>query len=567
MRKRDKKANNLFLNILKIILFLIFIIIVFKIAPNYEKNDTYDYSKINLIINNNNVTKKLKKDLYINEKNVIYMSIQDIQNYFDNYIYVDEENNQIITTYGEKIAVLPLNENRIEINNSNINVLSGAILKEDIYYLPITSMSQVYNINIDYIKENKILILDSLDRQLIKADISKKTNVKYKDTTFSKTVAKLKKGEKVVCIEDLNDNWTKIRTSNGKIGYIKTKVLQNEIYVRENIDVLNSTEKINLVWDYYSEYAKVPNRSGTQISGVNVVSPSFFSLITEGNGSINTNIGEEGLNYIEWAKQNNYKVWAMFSNNSYKDTTSKILNSYELRTKLINNIVNLAIKYELDGINLDFENMNTSDKDMFSRFVIELKPKLQEAGKILSVDVTAPDGGSNWSNCYDRNIIGDVADYIVFMAYDQYGISATEPGTTAGYNWVENSLKKFIDREEINSEKIILGIPFYTRLWEESNGKASSKIVNMKSVEEVLPDNVNKQWNDELKQYYVEYNQDGKTYKMWIEDETSLREKVKLVSKYNLAGVASWEKDREVNNIWNIIKEELSYIKIDRKGS
>ena len=144
--------------------------------------------------------------------------------------------------------------------------------------------------------------------------------------------------------------------------------------------------------------------------------------------------------------------------------------------------------------------MNTSDKDMFSRFVIELKPKLQEAGKILSVDVTAPDGGSNWSNCYDRNIIGDVADYIVFMAYDQYGISATDPGTTAGYNWVENSLKKFIDREEINSEKIILGIPFYTRLWEESNGKTTSKIVNMKSIDEVLPDNVNKQWNDELKQ-------------------------------------------------------------------
>ena len=94
-----------------------------------------------------------------------------------------------------------------------------------------------------------------------------------------------------------------------------------------------------MVWDYYSEYAKAPNRSGTQISGVNVVSPSFFSLITEGNGAINTNIGEEGLNYIKWAKQNNYKVWAMFSNNSYKDTTSKILNSYELRTKLINNIV------------------------------------------------------------------------------------------------------------------------------------------------------------------------------------------------------------------------------------
>ena len=153
--------------------------------------------------------------------------------------------------------------------------------------------------------------------------------------------------------------------------------------------------------------------------------------------------------------------------------------------------------------------MNTSDKDVFSRFVIELKPKLQEAGMKLSVDVTAPDGGSNWSNCYDRNVIGDVADYIVFMAYDQYGISATEPGTTAGYNWVETSLKKFIDREEIASNKIILGIPFYTRLWEEVNGKATSKIVNMKSINSVIPNDVEKQWNEELKQYYIEYIKDG----------------------------------------------------------
>ena len=559
MRKK-KKGNVLFLNIfniIKVILFLIVLIIVFKIAPNYEINDTYAKDKINVIINNNNVTKKLKYDLYINEKNVIYMSMQDVKNYFDKYIIFDEDNNQIITTYGEKVGVLPLNEKIIEINSSTTNVLSGAIKENDIYYLPINSMSNVYNLDINYIKEKQILVLDSLDKELIKADVSKKCNVKYKDTAFSKTVDKLEKGDKIICIGKSEDNWTKIRTKNGIIGYIKTNIIHNEIYVRENLTKTERTEKINLVWDYYSEYASAPDRNGTQIQGVNVVSPAFFSLVSEGNGQINTNIGTAGLAYIEWAKNNNYEVWPMFSNNSYKETTSKILNSYELRTKVINNIVNLAVKYELDGINLDFENMNTSDKDVFSRFVIELKPKLQEAGIKLSVDVTAPDGGSNWSNCYDRNVIGDVADYIVFMAYDQYGISATESGTTAGYNWVETSLKKFIDREEIASNKIILGIPFYTRLWEESNGKATSKIVNMKSIEEVLPNNVQKQWNKDLKQYYVEYMQSGKTYKMWIEDETSLRHKVSLVNKYELAGVAAWEKDRETNSVWNMIQEEL----------
>lgn len=558
MRKKENKTkNNILINIIKTILFMFFIIIVFSLAPNYEKNDTYDKTKINLIINNKNVTKKLKYDLFINEKNVIYMAKEDIANYFDEYIFLEKETNQIITTYGEKIGVLPIGKNLIEINDSEVNVLSGALIKDNIYYLPITSMSKVYNMDINYIEEKQILILDSLDKELVKADVSKKCNLKYEPTIFSKAIDKLEKGEKVTCIENLENNWSKIRTKDGYIGYIKTNVLQNQIYVRNDLVKEIREDKINLIWDYYSEYASAPNRSGT-INGINVVSPSFFSLVSKGNGDININIGQEGIDYIKWAKQYNYEVWAMFSNNSYQETTSKILNSYELRTKVINNIVNQAIKYELDGINLDFENMLAVDKDKYSRFVIELKPRLQEAGITLSVDVTAPDGGSNWSECYDRHVIGDVADYIVFMAYDQYGIGATKSGTTAGYNWVETNLKKFIDREEIESSKIILGIPFYTRLWEEDGEKSTSKIVNMKSIDEVLPSDVSRQWNDDLKQYYVEYNKEGKVYKMWIEDETSIRHKVSLVKQYNLAGVAAWEKDREIDNIWNVIKEELN---------
>lgn len=558
MKNENKKASvKIIAKILVAILALLCLIVAFKLAPNYEINDTYAKNKINLILNNNNVTKKLKKDLFINDKNVIYMSREDIKNYFDKYIMVDKDNNQIITTFGEKVGVLPLNQNVIKINDSTVNVLSGAIEKDDTYYLPISEMSKVYNIEIEYVKNKQILVLSSLNRELIRADVAKNCSVKYKPTTFSKTIDKLKKGDKVIKVEKINDNWTKVRTKNGYVGYIKANILQNEVYVREEIKNLDTPEKINLIWDYYSEYAKAPNRSGTTIEGVNVVSPAFFSLVSKGNGAINTNIGDNGLNYIKWAKSNNYEVWPMFSNNSYKETTSKILNSYELRTKLINDIVNLAVNYELDGINIDFENMNTEDKNVFSRFIIELKPKLQEAGIKLSVDVTAPDGGSSWSECYNRNVIGDVADYIVFMAYDQYGTSSKKAGTTAGFNWVETNLKKFIDREEIDSNKIILGIPLYTRLWTESNGTVTSKTVNMKSIDKVLPSGVSKQWDDELKQYYVEYTEKGKTYKMWIEDEESIKNKVSLVRTYNLAGVAAWAKDREKDTIWSIIKEAL----------
>ena len=241
------------------------------------------------------------------------------------------------------------------------------------------------------------------------------------------------------------------------------------------------------------------------------------------------------------------------------ETTSKIMNSYENRKELIESIVNVCIKYKLDGINIDFENMRKDDKDMYSRFIIELEPRMKELGLVLSVDVTAPDGSDTWSLCFDRHVIGDVADYIIFMAYDEYGDSSTKAGTTAGYDWVELGLKKFLETEEVEPEKLILAVPLYTRLWtEDSSGKVTKKsVVSMKDIDRTIPSDVEKQWDDKLKQYYVEYKDGNNLKKMWIEDLKSLKEKVSLISKYKLGGLASWEKGMETDDVWNLFKEAL----------
>ena len=202
--------------------------------------------------------------------------------------------------------------------------------------------------------------------------------------------------------------------------------------------------------------------------------------------------------------------------------------------------------------------MNMDDKDVFSRFIIELAPRLKEYGKVLSVDVTAPDGSEDWSMCYDRNKIGQVADYIIFMAYDQYGISSPKEGTTAGADWVEVNIKKFIGtQEEVPADKLILGMPFYTRLWKETGNSVTSGVVTMKYIDSKIPSNVEKVWDEDLKQYYVEYQEDGITYKMWLEEETSIKAKFELMKKYNLAGAAYWQKDFEKSTIWDIVAEEI----------
>lgn len=547
--------------IIKIFVSIIAIIIIGIIAYNVNNYIILDKNKnINLVINNKNVTSNLKKDILIDGDN-IYLSKQDLGNFFDKYIYEDTENNNIVTTYNNKIASISLSKNKISINGSNKNTYAHAENKDGTIYIPITELEDVYGIEIKYLPDSKVLTVDSTSREQKKAIITKNVVVKSSTKFIAKTIDRVKKGSYVIVVSK-DKGYTKIRTENGKVGYVKSNKIANTVVVREEMqETKQITGKVNLVWDYYSEVASAPDRTGVTMDGVNVVSPAFFHLNT--NGELTENVGQAGVAYIEWAHSNGYKVWPMVQNagDGMLNVTSNIMNDYNKRQNLINKIVDYCVKYKLDGINVDFENMKQEDKDMYSRFIIELTPRLKDMGVVVSVDVTAPDGSETWSMCFDRNVIGDVADYIIFMAYDQYGTSSNKSGTTAGYDWVNVSLNKFLKTEEIKNDKIILAIPLYTRLWtEDSSGNVVKQTtVSLKNIDKVIPSDVQKTWDDNLKQYYVEYQDGSYTKKMWIEDEKSLKEKISLIKNNNLAGVASWEKGMETDNFWTFLKESLDF--------
>lgn len=546
--------------IIKIFITVIVIILIGIIAYNINNYIILDKNKnINLVINNKNVTSNLKKEVLIENDN-IYLSKQDLGNFFDKYIYEDTENNNIVTTYNNKIASISLEENLISINGSNKSTYTHAENKDGTIYIPITELEDVYGIEIKYIENSKVLTIDSISKEQKKAIITKDVAVKSSTKFVSKTVDRVKKGSYVIVVSEDN-GYAKIRTENGKVGFIKLNKIANTVVVREEMQESKQIDgKVNLVWDYYSEVASAPNRTGVTMDGVNVVSPAFFHLNSK--GELTENIGQAGQSYIEWAHSNGYKVWPMIQNagNGMMNVTSEIMNDYNKRQELINEIVVACVRYKLDGINVDFENMKQEDKDMYSRFIIELTPRLKDMGLVVSVDVTAPDGSETWSMCFDRHVIGDVADYIVFMAYDQYGTSSNKSGTTAGYNWVELSLNKFLKTEEIESQKIILAIPLYARLWtEDSSGKVvKQSIVTLKSMENINSDGVEKEWDENLRQYYMEYKDDSYTKKIWIEDERSLKEKISLITSNNLGGVASWEKGMENDSFWTFLKQEIN---------
>ena len=336
-RAKEGKINipRLILRIVIVVIALMLLLFIIKIAPNYTKDEFAD--KINLIINNNNITRNLKSDIII-EDNTVYLSVDDVSNFFDEYLLVEEENSRIITTSNTKTVVIPFDSTKIYISGSNIELAHKLMQKDDKIYLPMTDLTDIYNIEVNYYSNSNIVTIDSLNRKLVQATSSKKMNVKYKTTIFSKTVDKVERGDTLILVQDKENNsnveedgWIKVRTKNGKLGYVKKEDISNEQVLREELDTNTRLDgKVSLVWDYYSQYVTAPVRDG-KIEGINVVSPSFYEI--SASGDIDSNIGTDGKAYIEWAHANGYKIWPMLSNSELGDmeAVSKILSKFETR--------------------------------------------------------------------------------------------------------------------------------------------------------------------------------------------------------------------------------------------
>ncbi|MBQ3409203.1 MAG: hypothetical protein IJH12_08390 [Clostridia bacterium] len=569
-------------NIFLVIIFAVAVAFCLYIAPNFKKTGFED--RTNLVINFKNVTGTMKGEV-IREEGNVYISLDDINNYYDRYIYLDEKYNYIIASGNGHLACFDIKSGKAEFDNKTIN---AKIIKQNgLYYVPINLLKDIYNIDVEYKEKTDIVTIESLNSELKQATVNKKISVKSKATMLSRTIERIDENS-VVYVKDagenqsnneastdhksimgkvnkfitdqekkIAENWIPIKTENGTIGYIPKDSI-DEIKITRSA-MINEKKTISLVWDYFENTIAIPkNNANTNYKGINVVSPAF--LFVEDDGNIRENVGDTGLNYISWAKSKKYEIWPMVKcDNLLTDNMRNLLSDYKKRENLISQIVLACEKYNFNGVNIDMENINQKDKDYFSRFIIELKPRLESRGMKLSVDVTAPDGSPNWSLCYDRKTIGDVADYIIFMAYDQTSKKSSTIGSNASYDWVELNLKKFIKNNEVDPHKIILAIPFYSRLWKiNSDGTSAGGFdININNQDKYLSKAVKKEWLNDALQNYVEYTNAGYTYKMWVEDEQSISKKLDLINEYDIAGAAFWEKGCEVESIWDIVEQKL----------
>lgn len=318
-----------------------------------------------------------------------------------------------------------------------------------------------------------------------------------------------------------------------------------------------SGSKINLTWHYI--WKETPDMSNVKkIDGLNVISPTWFTLANE-KGDLED---RGSLSYSNWAHKNGYKVWALVENQFNSELTSKMLGNASARAKFINSLISSAKKYKLDGLNIDFENMYIKDKNAFTLFMKELSKQTKANNLVLSVDVSIIAVNSNWSESFDRAALSQVVDYVALMTYDQHWGGSPVSGSVAQLTWVEQSLKRVL--EEVPNEKLLLGVPFYTRLWKEEyvNGSSkpvvTSKAISMEEAEKTVAENkAAKIWDPASGQYYATYKKGNSTYKIWLEDEKSIKLKAELVNKYGLAGIASWKYGLEKPSIWDVIAKTI----------
>ena len=543
---------------------------IYFMLPNNKVVPAFDEGGINMVIGGEVIDTKFAPKVMENE---ILVPFEIIKSHFDPNIYWDKNLTKVTITTKDKVIRMKTDKLDAVVNNKPVKLNFPVKSIDNIVYIPIEFLSELYKIEVKYLEDTNVVVIDKLDEEKKVAKPVKKSIAVRKG--YSKRYPVIEKFENTSgAVENIefrvfgeHENWYKVRTASGAVGYVQKRTVKVESIKtaipkedEESKDTVWKPEngKVNLVWEMM--YSGRPNLSKVKkIDGLDVISPTWFEVSTV-SGEIKNRADAK---YVEWAHENNYKVWALFSN-GFSDIkmTSSFLNNTDARDNAIRQILAYAALYKLDGINIDFENIYKSDKDALTQFVRELTPFLKEQGLVVSMDVTVPDGSDTYSLCYDRKALGEVVDYIMLMAYDQHWRTSPVAGSVAQITWVEENINKTLNY--IPKEKLILGVPLYSRLWKEEKAKdgsvkvSSPKTISMRNIKgEVEANSGNPVWDQESGQFYAEYEKDGFKYRVWMEDETSIDLKTSLALKYDLAGVAAWSKISDSDEVWEVIKNNV----------
>lgn len=503
-------------------------------------------------------------------KESLKLPLSVLQKHMDPTIAYEDKTESVIVTTADKVLRFKTNQLTATVNDKPFTLKFPVEKQGSNVLVPVEPLRTFYNFDVRESDDTGAVILVKAGDRLQWAKIpesgkpDRTVALRTGATVKAPIVADLKPGSQLM-IWGEQEGWYRAQLPNGILGFVDKRET-----ALDHIESVPKPEqkqafvpwkpiggKINLTWEQITTKTPDPQKIGV-MPGLNVISPTWFQL-ADGDGNLK-NIADPA--YVKWAQSRGYQVWALFSNSFDPKLTTSALATYDKRLKIIKQLVSFVQLYKLQGINLDFENVNVQDKDELTQFVRELTPYLHEQGAVVSIDVTPKSGSEMWSKFYDRKALAQTVDYMMVMTYDEYWASSPKAGSVASLPWVEKSVVQILNEDEVPPSKLVLGIPYYTRIWTEEtkDGKpnVTSKAVGMDTVRQLIKDKkLTPQASDDTGQNYVEYTEDGKLYRIWLEDETSVKARIELVKKYDLAGVASWKRGLELPETWTWIQDAL----------
>lgn len=384
------------------------------------------------------------------------------------------------------------------------------------------------------------------------------TVIRYQGGIKSPILDNVKAGDSLILLEEM-ENWSRVMTKDGLDGYVEKKYMDKpqdtelayEGSYEENYTSLTRDYKINLAWHQVtSESANATFEEAVKdAAGVNVISPTWFS-ITGNEGTISSLASAE---YVSKAHAKGMEVWGLIDNFNENISTLETLSTRSSRTHIIEKLLQEAKRVGLDGINVDFEALTEEEVPHFIQFLRELSITCRANNLVLSIDNPVP----QYTAFYNRKEQGVIGDYVIIMGYDEHTFGSTEAGSVASLPFVEEGIR--LTLEEVPAEKVINGVPFYTRLWTEANnGTVSSKVMGMEEASQYTSEKgMDVYWNKEVSQNYGELQTENGLERIWLEDEESLEAKMQLINEYGLAGCAAWKLGFERADVWPVISQYL----------
>lgn len=507
-----------------------------------------------------------------------FININTIKNNIDDRFYWDKNENLVLFTNATTIYKTKMGESVIygsENGEESVDYVIAFVEKENCYinikfvvrYIDMDykltkgSDSAPSIISLKYSNEEKTYMTTS-------DDIEMRTKGNYQNLI----VKEIAEDTKVTVIES-GKNWNKVSTDDGYIGFIPVKKLgDSEKKTAEYKDDKATythvllDEKVSLVWNQIYNQTANENFDDLMknVSGVNVVSPTWFSL-TDKKGNLSS---LADLDYVEKAHKKGMQVWALVNDFEDRKLTKKVLTATTTRQNLVKNIMYFVDSYDLDGINLDFEYISEDIGDSYLQFLRELSIEFRKNQKIFSIDNYVP---SAWSEFYDREQQALLADYLIIMNYDEHTAGSEEAGSVSSLSYAEQGIKDTLAQAK-DASRVINGMPFYTRVWCETpeassdgtgvfiedavNGNyyLSTQAVTMATAKEAYKEaGVKPNFDEVTGQNFVTYSKGDSTYMIWLEDEMSVKARLELMNKYEMGGAAYWALGQETDNIWKTI--------------